>query len=343
MSAVANAVGTPRASGGARLVTLLGRFREAGLLVVLAVLFIGVSLREPRFASAGNIRQILLSIAIIAIVAIGQTLVVLTRNVDLSVASILGLVAYSVRDLLASHPGTPVVVAIVVGVLTGAALGAVNGLLVTFGRVPAIVATLGTLYIFRGITFAIGGGEMLTAHGVPLGFKQLAGGRPWGIPAPIIVAVALGLAAAYLLRTTRAGRQLYAIGSNPDAARLAGIPADRLVFGAYVICGALCGVGGILWGSRFGSIDASAARGLELNVIAAVVLGGVAIFGGSGTIVGALLGAVLLGTIQNALTILRLNQFWLQAISGGAILVAVTVDLLITRRLQRALLNRRRR
>lgn len=343
MSAMADALDAPRASGGARLVTLLGRFREAGLLLVLAGLFLGVSLREPRFAGAGNVRQILLSIAIIATLAIGQTLVVLTRNVDLSVASILGLVAYAVRDVLAGRPDFPVALLVVVGVLIGAGLGLVNGLLVTAGRVPAIVATLGTLYIFRGVTFAIGGGETLSAKGLPTGFKQLSQGRPLGVPAPILVALALGLAAAYLLRTTRTGRQLYAIGSNPEAARLAGIPADRLVLGAYVVCGALCGVGGILWGSRFGSIDASAARGLELNVIAAVVLGGVAIFGGSGTIVGALLGAVLLGTIQNALTILRLNQFWLQAISGFAILVAVTVDLLITRRLQRALLDRRRR
>jgi len=324
-----------------RLVTVLSRIREAGLIVALTAIVIGVTISEPRFASVNNVRQILLSVSIIAIVAIGQTLVVLTRNIDLSVASIVGLVAYEVRDILQQNPGMSIALAIVIGLVIGGSLGAVNGALVTVGRVPAIVATLGTLYVFRGLTFALGGGKLITASQVPPDFKKIALSRPGGIPTPIIVAAVLGLVAAYLLRYSRVGRQLYAIGSNPDAARPAGIQTDRLVFGAYVACGVLCGVGGVLWGSRFGSIDARAASGLELQVVAAVVLGGVNIFGGSGTIVGALLGAVLLGTIQNSLTILRLNQFWIQAISGGAILLAVTIDLLITRRLRRSLTARR--
>jgi rhamnose transport system permease protein len=324
-----------------RLVAVLGRVREAGLLIALAAIVIGVTASEPRFASVNNVRQILLSVSILAIVAIGQTLVVLTRNIDLSVASIVGLVAYEVRDILGHNPELSIPLAIAIGLLIGAGLGAVNGALVTVGRVPAIVATLGTLYVFRGLTFALGGGKLITASQVPPDFKRIALSRPLGIPTPIIIAVALGLVFTWLLRYSRVGRMLYAIGSNPDAARPAGIQTNRVVFGAYVACGVLCGVGGVLWGSRFGSIDARAASGMELQVVAAVVLGGVNIFGGSGTIVGAMLGAVLLGTIQNALTILRLNQFWIQAISGGAILLAVTVDLLITRRLRRSLTLRR--
>jgi rhamnose transport system permease protein len=324
-----------------RLVAVLGRVREAGLLIALAAIVIGVTVSEPRFASVNNVRQILLSISILAIVAIGQTLVVLTRNIDLSVASIVGLVAYEVRDILGHNPELSIPLAIAIGLLIGAGLGAVNGALVTVGRVPAIVATLGTLYVFRGLTFALGGGKLITASQVPPDFKRIALSRPLGIPTPIIIAVALGLVFTWLLRYSRVGRMLYAIGSNPDAARPAGIQTNRVVFGAYVACGVLCGVGGVLWGSRFGSIDARAASGMELQVVAAVVLGGVNIFGGSGTIVGAMLGAVLLGTIQNSLTILRLNQFWIQAISGGAILLAVTIDLLITRRLRRSLTLRR--
>jgi rhamnose transport system permease protein len=324
-----------------RLVAVLGRVREAGLLIALAAIVIGVTASEPRFASVNNVRQILLSVSILAIVAIGQTLVVLTRNIDLSVASIVGLVAYEVRDILGHNPELSIPLAIAIGLLIGAGLGAVNGALVTVGRVPAIVATLGTLYVFRGLTVALGGGKLITASQVPPDFKRIALSRPLGIPTPIIIAVALGLVFTWLLRYSRVGRMLYAIGSNPDAARPAGIQTNRVVFGAYVACGMLCGVGGVLWGSRFGSIDARAASGMELQVVAAVVLGGVNIFGGSGTIVGAMLGAVLLGTIQNALTILRLNQFWIQAISGGAILLAVTVDLLITRRLRRSLTLRR--
>jgi rhamnose transport system permease protein len=328
-------------TNASRLVTILGRIREAGLVVALTAIVVGVTITEPRFSSVNNIRQILLSVSILAIVAIGQTLVVLTRNIDLSVASIVGLVAYEVRDILGQNPQMSITLAIVIGLLIGAGLGAVNGALVTVGRVPAIVATLGTLYVFRGLTFALGGGKLITASQVPPHFNEIALSRPWGVPTPIIIAVALGLVFASLLRSSRVGRQLYAIGSNPDAARPAGIQTDRVVFGAYVVCGLLCGVGGVLWGSRFGSIDARAATGMELQVVAAVVLGGVNIFGGSGTIVGALLGAVLLGTIQNSLTILRLNQFWIQAISGAAILLAVTIDLLITRRLRRSLSARR--
>ena len=328
-------------TSGTQLVTILGRIREAGLVAALTAIIVGVTISEPRFTSVNNIRQILLSVSILAIVAIGQTLVVLTRNIDLSVASIVGLVAYEVRDILAHNPQMSIALAIAIGLLIGAGLGAVNGALVTVGRVPAIVATLGTLYVFRGLTFALGGGKLITASQEPPDFKRIALSRPWGIPAPIIIAAVLGLVFAYLLRYSRVGRQLYAIGSNPDAARPAGIQTNRVVFGAYVMCGLLCGVGGVFWGSRFGSIDARAASGMELQVVAAVVLGGVNIFGGSGTIVGAMLGAVLLGTIQNSLTILRLNQFWIQAISGAAILLAVTIDLLITRRLRRSLTLRR--
>jgi rhamnose transport system permease protein len=150
-------------------------------------------------------------------------------------------------------------------------------------------------------------------------------------------------AATYGLRRLRPGRELYAIGSNPEAARLAGVPSGRLVFAVFVLSGALCGLAGVLWGARFATVDARAGTGLELAVVAAVVVGGVNIFGGSGTAYGAALGAILLGTIENALTILKLNPFWLQAIQGAVIIAAVTLDALITRRLQRVLRQSRRR
>lgn len=333
----------PRPDEGSRLIDLLVRVRELGLLVALGIIVLVVSLQASHFLTVSNIRQILLSVAILAIIAVGQTLVVLTRNVDLSVASMVGLVAYMVRDLLRDHPGMNTALAVAIGLAIGAALGAFNGLLVAGGGVPAIVATLGTLYVYRGITFAVGGGELVTAGEVPDSFRQIALSRPLGIPTPIIIAAIVTLVFTYILRSTRFGRQLYAIGSNPSAAQLIGLPSGKLVFLAFTICGLLCGLAGVLWGARFGSIDARAATGIELQVIAAVVLGGVNIFGGSGTVAGAVLGAILLGTIQNALVILRLNQFWLQAISGGAILVAVTIDLLITQRLRQTLVRRRRR
>lgn len=326
-----------------RLVGLVGRVRELGLLIALAAIVAVVGAQQSRFLTASNARQILLAVSILAILAVGQTLVVLTRNVDLSVASMVGLVAYVAGSILRDNPGFSVPLVVLIGCALGMGLGAVNGALVTVGRVPAIVATLGTLYVFRGVDYWIASGKQVVVADVPESYRDIAMTRVSGVPTPIIFAAGIALLVAYALRYTRVGRQLYAIGSNPDAARLAGIRSGRLVFGAFVASGLLAGIGGILWGSRFGAIDARAASGYELQVVAAVVVGGVNIFGGSGTVMGAVLGAVLLGTIANALTILRLNPFWLQAISGGAILVAVTIDLLITHRLQRALIARRHR
>ena len=325
------------------LLELIGRVREAGLALTLGLLVLVVAIQEPRFVDPDNLEQILLSVSILAIVAVGQTLVVLTRNIDLSVGSIVGLSAFICANTLKGSPGTSIVLIILLGVVLGAGLGVVNGLIVTVGRVPAIVATLGTLYVFRGLDFSIAEGEQVNAADVPQGYLDLATGKVLGVPSLILFAAVVLVVAAVALRRTRSGRELYAIGSNPDAARLSGVPSDRLVFAAFVICGALCGLAGVLWGARFATIDARAATGFELAVVAAVVVGGVNIFGGSGTALGAVLGAILLGTIENALSILKLNQFWLQAIQGGVIIAAVTVDALITRRVQRALRLARRR
>jgi rhamnose transport system permease protein len=325
-----------------RLVNLIGRIRELSLVAVLAVIVLVVSVQVPRFATAGNVRQILLSVSILAIVAVGQTIVVVTRNVDLSVGSMVGLTAYLTAEGLAQRPGLPLVAVLALGCLLGAAMGALNGLLVTVGRVPAIVATLGTLYIFRGLDFVVAGGKQVNAADVPQRFLALATSSVAGVPNLILFAAMVAAVGAVVLRSTGPGRQLYGIGSNPEAARLAGIRAGRLVFCAFVSCGLLCGLAGVLWSARFATVDARAATGFELLVVAAVVVGGVNIFGGSGTVLGAVLGAILLGTVENSLTLLHLSQFWLQAVDGAAILAAVAADALITRRVQRLLLRRRR-
>jgi rhamnose transport system permease protein len=327
----------------ARLLDVVGRVREVGIALALGLLVLVVAILEPRFVRPGNIEEILLSVSILAIVAVGQTLVVLTRNIDLSVGSILGLSAFVCADIMRGSAGLPIPLILLLGVVIGAGLGTVNGLLVTVGRVPAIVVTLGTLYIFRGVDFMIAEGDQVNAADVPEGFLNVATGRVLGVPSLILFAVVIVAIATYGLRRWRSGRELYAIGSNPDAARLAGVPSGRLVFVAFVVCGALAGLAGVLWSARFGTVDARAGTGLELAVVAAVVVGGVNIFGGSGTAYGAALGAILLGTIENALSILRLNPFWLQAIQGAVIIAAVTLDALITRRLQKALRAARRR
>lgn len=338
----AEEVRTSTRTSQGRLVRWVSRVREIGLLVVLLLIVAIVSVQVPQFLTVSNIEQILLSVAILAIVAVGETLVVLTRNVDLSVGSIVGFSAFVAADLFKQQPGTNLLVAILLGCVLGLVLGAVNGLIVTVGRVPAIIVTLGTLYVYRGLDFVVAGGTQVSASDVPDNYLSLATTQILGIPALILFAAIIGLIFAYLLRFSRSGRQLYAIGSNPDAARLVGIRSNLLVFGAFLLSGLLCGFAGVLWGARFATVDATAASGLELQVVAAVVVGGVNIFGGSGTILGAILGAIVLGTIDDALNLLKLSQFWLQAIDGAAILLAVTLDSFITRWLQRALITRRK-
>lgn len=326
-----------------RLVRLVSRVRELGLLVVLLLLIAVVGVQVPNFLAVSNLEQILLSVAILAIVAVGETLVVLTRNIDLSVGSIVGFTAFVTADLFKQQPGINLFLAILLGCTLGLVLGCINGLLVTVGRVPAIIVTLGTLYIFRGFDFVVAGGTQVSASDVPDSYLNLATTQILGIPALILFAVVVALIFAYLLRFSRTGRELYAIGSNPEAARLVGIRSNLLIFGAFLLSGLLCGLAGVLWGARFATVDSTAATGLELQVIAAVVVGGVNTFGGSGTILGAVLGAIVLGTVDDALNLLKLSQFWLQAIDGAAILVAVALDAFITGWLQRTLITRRQR
>jgi rhamnose transport system permease protein len=324
-------------------VARVAQAREVGLLVVLAAIIAFVAVQQPRFLQLNNLEHILQSVAIIAIVAVGETLVILTRNVDLSVGSIVGFSAFTSATLLKDHHDLSLIVVFLFGCGLGAALGALNGVLVAYAGIPAIVVTLGTLYIYRGLDFTVAGGNEVSAYQVPSGFLDIAGAYVLGIPLLVIIAAVIAFVAGYLLRFSRQGRQLYAIGSNPDAAQIIGIHRSRLVFGAFLLTGILSGFAGVLWASYFATVDSGAASGMELLVIAAVVVGGVNIFGGSGTMLGAMLGAVVLGTIQNALGILRVDQFWLQAIYGAAILIAVTLDALVTRQVQRLLVARRAR
>jgi rhamnose transport system permease protein len=331
--------------GQARLLGLVSRVRELGLLAVLLFIILVVSIQAPRFLSIDNFVQILLSVAIIAIVAVGETLVVLTRNVDLSVGSMVGVTAFVTAYFFKQLPHTNIIVGILLGCVLGLLLGSINGLIVSLGRVPAIVATLGTLYVYRGLVFVIGSHttSQVNASDVPPGYLALATTQILGIPALILIAAVLAIVVGYFLHASQSGRQLYAVGSNPEAADMIGIHRNRLVFAAFAASGLLCGLAGVLWGARFATVDATAATGLELQVIAAVVVGGVNIFGGSGTILGAVLGAIVLGTLQNALNILNISQFWLQASYGAAIIGAVVLDAIITRWVQRTILARRKK
>ena len=317
------------------------RLREIGIVIALgaAVLFFGI--RATNFISVGNWQGIAQNVAIVAVVAVGETMVILTRNIDLSVGSIVGLTAYLAAATFHHHHGAPIELVALIAVAIGLGLGVVNGLLVAVARIPAIIATLATLGIYRGIDVEITGGKNITAYELPDRFLKLASTKPAGIPTLAWIAAGVALVGAAALRWAPWGRDFYAIGSNPDAARFAGILAGRRVVTAFAISGALAGLGGFLFAARFPTVDAVAAKGFELDVITAVVIGGVNVFGGSGTVLGVMLGAVLVATIQDGFTLLRISEFWRLFFNGFAIVVAVTIDALVTRRLQDALRRRR--
>ena len=326
----------PAGTGARKLTERAFRIRESGIIVVL-VLFVAVTASiQPRFLNITNIQFILVNTTVFALLALGETMVVISRNYDLSVGSVLGLSAYLSASLFGGHPGFPIPLAFLAGLGIGLGCGLLNGIMVAAGRVPSLVVTLATLYIFRGIDILIVGGKEVVANSLPSAFLEIPKATVLGIPS-IAIAIAVVIAiGAYYLRSFRSGRELYAMGSNPDAARLAGIPVGRRVFVAFTVSGAIAGVAGVLWAAQYGTIDSTAGTGYELQVISAVVVGGVAIFGGSGSAVGAALGALLLNTISSALYVLGISPFWDQAIFGFLLLLAITLDRFISVRLTAA-------
>lgn len=316
------------------------RVRELGIVVALALLVAVTAILEPRFIETDSLRNLALNASIFAILAVGQTLVLVTRNVDLSVGSVLGLSAYLAGNLLSNHPGLALPIVFVLGIALGAACGLFNGILVTWGQVPALVVTLGTLYTFRGLAFLWTDGKQVNAETLPDSFLNLGTDSILGVPILVVFALIVVLIVGQWLRDYRTGRELYAIGSNPEGARLAGVRSERRVLTAFVLAGALAGLGGVLFTARFGTVDATAGVGYELTVIAAAVVGGVAIFGGRGSVYGAALGALLLGTITSSLIVLRVEAFWQQAAIGALLLLTIAFDRLVGLRVDAALRRR---
>lgn len=326
---------TISASDTNRLARALGGFfraREIPVAGALVALVLVTSIINPRFLSPQSVKDLMLNATIVIILAVGQALVIITRNVDLSVGSILGLVAFGTGSLFNAFPGLPIPVVFLAGMVFGAALGAINGLLVTTAKVPALVITLGTMYIFRGILTSWAGSKQYFSGDNPKAFGDLSVDTILGFPIITIVAIVVVVAIAIFMHSVRSGRDLYAIGSDPDAARLFGIRVTSRVLTAFMACGALTGLAGVLYASRYNSVGALTGSGLELDVVAAVVVGGVAISGGTGTVVGAAIGAILLSTITSSLTATRVDKFWQQAIVGVLILTAIIVDRIVSLR-----------
>ena len=300
--------------------------RDAVLLAILVALVALVATRAPGFAAPGNLAAILNDTAILVILALGQAVVILTRGIDLSVASNLALSGMIVAMLDASYPGLPLVLLIALAGLIGLVLGAFNGLMVWRAAIPPIVVTLGTLAAYRGLAFLVSGGAWVNAHELSRDFIAVPRQTLLGLPVLTWVAVALVAVVALFLSRTPLGRSLYAAGGNPTAAEYVGIDIGRAQFSAFCISGALAGLCGYLWVSRYAVAYVEIASGFELDVIAACVIGGVSIAGGLGTVAGIVLGALFLGVVKNALPVIGVSPFWQLAVSGTVIILAVIVN-----------------
>jgi rhamnose transport system ATP-binding protein len=324
-------LGTLATRFGTSLFKLFAR-RELGLIVAIVAVLLPVSVINPRMLSGSNITALSLDASLLSIVAAAQMLVLITRNIDLSVASVIGLAAYASADMLRLFPSLNIMIALALACAVGLGCGMINGLVVTLGRVPAIVVTLGTLALYRGFDSLLANGKQISADKVPQAWLDLTTRSFAGIPAVAIIAIAVLLGLAFALRFLPAGRELFAIGSNPDGARLIGVRVQRRILAAFGFAGLLAGLDGALWASRYATIDARVASGYELTVIAAVVVGGVGIRGGSGTILGIALGGLILLVIRNGLTLVRVDPLWLQGVYGMVILGAITIDAIIAKK-----------
>jgi rhamnose transport system permease protein len=325
-----------------RVLGTLLRSREIAVAVVLVVIIALTTLKSSGFVfSSDGWRNLLVSPSLLLILAVGQAAVIITRNVDLSVGSTLGLTAYLTGKVFIAWPGMPVLLAFVIGLAFGGLLGLINGALVAYGRVPSMVITLGTLYIYRGVFLSWAGSDRVNASDFPEGFNKLGTGSILSIPVVTIIALIVMAVVGYYLRTARGGRELYAIGSDPDAAKLYGLPVTRRVIVAFVLSGALAGLAGVVYAARYGTVSSGAGYGMELQAVGAAVIGGVAIFGGSGTVWGAAIGAFLLVTINRALPVVGISDFWQRAVVGALILGAIVLDRVLSARQERRLVAAR--
>ena len=314
--------------------------REAILTGVLLALLALIAARFPGYVAPENLARVFNDTSPLIILAIGQTFVILTRCIDLSVAANLALTGMVCAMLNAAMPGVPLAAILVLAMAMGAVLGAINGVLVWKLGIPSIVVTLGTLTIYRGLIFVISGGEWVNAHEMSDAFTGLPRADILGLPVLSWIAILVALGALLLIARTPLGRAFYAVGGNPHAAVYTGLDVGRTQFAAFVISGTLAGLTGYLWVARYSVAYVDIASGFELEVVAACVIGGISIAGGAGTVVGTILGALFLGIIKNALPVVNISPFWQLAISGAAIVIAVALNTRANRKPGRIILKR---
>ena len=307
--------------------------REFGIFLFILILLAVFGSIEPRFFRSDNLSAILSSVGILIVVGAGQTLVIVTRNIDLSVGSTLGMAAMVMGMVARSRPDFPIIGLILIAMVVGGICGLINGFLVSYGMIPSIIATLGTLAIFRGAVFLVSDNVQIDPNDVPKGIISLATTSPIGIPWLLIFAFLAIVLVWFVSSQTLLGKRVYAVGSNPEGAISRGLSFNKITIMVFVFVGALAGLGGVLYTARYATINpADVGRGLEFDVISAVVIGGTNIFGGSGTALGTALGCVLIGILSNGLTVVGVSPFWKACATGFLILAAVAIDNLVRRR-----------
>ncbi|WP_426344443.1 ABC transporter permease [Pseudoduganella sp. R-32] len=300
--------------------------REAQLALSIAALALLVGWRAPVFLTAPSLANLLTDGTLLVMLALAQMLVIVTRGVDLSVASTLALCGMAAALLASRNPGLPLAFVMLAATALGLVLGLLNGWLVGYLELPPIVVTLGTMSVYRGLVFVLSGGAWVNSHQMPAQFIAFPLERLLGLTHLVWIAAATALAAWYVARHSRFGRDLYAIGNEPASARYVGIPIARRLLWTYGLSGAVAGLCGYLWVARYAVAYTEIAYGFEFTVIAACVIGGISIAGGCGSVTGAVLGALFLAVIGNALPVVKVSPFWQSALTGIVILVAVLIN-----------------
>ncbi|MDR1611246.1 MAG: ABC transporter permease [Planctomycetota bacterium] len=327
----------PANSAAARRPPLLdpGAYRTLGLFIFLVVCLTAVSVSNPHFLDINNLKTMSSDAAILMLAAAGQLLVMLAGNIDISTSSIIAVSGFSSALLMRDHPETPLACVALLVIAIGLVLGLVNGVVIAYFDVPAIIVTLGTLSIYRGLNFLISKGGWVVSRDLPPKYTEMANGEWFGHPAltnMLAVALATALLTHLFLARTRHGRRLYAIGSDKANARLIGINVPGYVFFTYAVCGMLNGLAGGMWCSRYNFAQSSTGLGYEMTIIASCVIGGASVTGGRGSTVGMILGAIMLSVIIHAMNILQVSPFWKMFIQGAIILAAVILDSCMARK-----------
>ena len=316
--------------------------REISLVIVMIVIAVFVEYRSGgNFLTAENLSDMFAETSVLAICAVGMMFVMVTGGIDLSIGAIMALGAMAGCTVLKNNPGIPTIAVVAIAMAVGIVSGFFNGVLVSKLKILPIIATLGTMNIYRGITYLVANGSWVKQQEMGAGFLSLATGKVLGINNLIMIAVAVYIIAAFFMTQTRTGRKIYAVGNSEESARVSGIKTDNTLILVYTLLGVIAGLAGTLYVCKYGVAQGETCTGYEMNVIAACVLGGVSVNGGTGRVPGVLLGAVLLGTLNNAMPLIHVSSFWQEAIRGLIILLSIIANSLIQRNVEMKALRRR--